>query len=114
MKKIIYLIILILLIIGVFGGYVYSKILLKDIVGGRAETMSAKFVANLYNDYTIIGKNCQGEDTNADGYVSCDVRIRKGEDLTTERTLNLQCPTLWKSYTGSTCKESRLAIPGQE
>jgi hypothetical protein len=114
MKKYLYLLLLILIIGGGFASYIYSKILLKDIVGGRAETMSAKFVVNLYNEYSIIGKNCQGEDTNSDGYVSCDMRIRKGEDLTTERTLNLQCPTLWKSYTGSTCKESRLAIPGQE
>jgi hypothetical protein len=114
MKKILFLILLILIIGGGFAGYVYSKILLKDIVGGRAETMSSKYISNLYQEYTIIGKNCQGEDTNSDGYVSCDVRIKIGEDNTTEKTINLQCPTLWKSYTGSTCKESRLSIPGQE
>jgi hypothetical protein len=113
MKKYFYLL-LILIIIGlVSGAYVYSKILLKDIVGGRAETMAVKYVANLYKEYSIIGSNCQGEDTNLDSYVSCDVRIQVGQEKSTEKTLNLQCPTLWKSYTGSTCKESRLAIPGQ-
>jgi hypothetical protein len=112
MKKILFLLLLLVVVGGGFAGYVYSKILMKDIVGGRAETMSKKYVANLYQEYQIIGQNCQGEDTNLDTYVSCDVRIQIGTATETQKTLNLQCPTLWKSYTGSTCKESRLAIPG--
>ena len=94
------------------GVYFGSVILVKDIQSSRAITMSEKYVANLYSEYHLIGKNCQGEDTNADTYVSCDVRIQKGEDTSTEKVLNLSCPTLWKSYTGSTCKE-RLILPTQ-
>ena len=112
MKKILYFILLILILVVIFGGYYGQIILRKNIQSSRAITMSEKYVANLYSEYHIIGKNCQGEDTNADTYVSCDLRIEKGEDPTTEKVLNLSCPTLWKSYTGSTCKE-RLVLPTQ-
>lgn len=114
MKKILFLLFLVIVVGGGFAAYVYSKIFIKDLRAGRAETMSAKYIANLYSDYQVIGKNCQGEDTNGDSYVSCDVRIMRGSDPLSEKVLNLQCPTMWKSYTGNTCKESRLAIPGQE
>jgi flagellar basal body-associated protein FliL len=114
MKKIFFLLFVIIVVGGGFGGYVYAKIFIKDLRSTRAETMSSKYVANLYTEYQIVGRNCQGEDTNGDSYVSCDIRIQKGSDNTTEKVLNLQCPTMWKSYTGNTCKESRLAIPGQE
>ena len=110
MKKFIFLFIL---IAGVcFAGYVYSVIFIKDLRSARAETMSAKYVSNLYNEYSIIGQNCQGEDTNNDSYVSCDIRIQIGQDTATQKVLILSCPTMWKSYTGNTCKESRVAIPG--
>lgn len=92
------------------GGYYGPIIVWKNLQADRALTMSEKYVANLYSEYHVIGKNCQGEDTNADNYISCDIRIIKGEDATTEKVLNLSCPTMWKSYTGSTCKE-RLVLP---
>ncbi len=114
MKKLLFLLFLVIVVGGGFAAYVYAKIFIKDLRSGRAETMSAKYIANLYADYQVIGKNCQGEDTNGDSYVSCDVRIMRGTDPLSEKVLNLQCPTMWKSYTGNTCKESRLAIPGQE
>lgn len=114
MKKIMFLLFLIIIVGGGFAAYIYAKVFIKDMRAGRAETMSEKYVRNLYSEYQVVGHNCQGEDTNGDYYVSCDLRIQKGSDPLTERVLNLQCPTMWKSYTGSTCKESRLAIPGQE
>ena len=86
-------------------------LLIKDMRSSRAETMSQKYVENLYKEYSIVGQNCQGEDTNGDSYVSCDVRIQVGADTTSQRVIMLSCPTMWKSYTGSTCKESRYAIP---
>lgn len=110
MKKILYFFILILIIAILVGGYFGPIIFYKNVQSDRAVTMSEKYVANLYSEYHVIGKNCQGEDTNADSYISCDIRIAKGEDTSTERVLNLSCPTLWKSYTGSTCKE-RLVLP---
>lgn len=101
-----------ILLIGVLvGGYIGSVLLIKDMRSSRAETMSQKYVENLYKEYSIVGQNCQGEDTNGDSYVSCDVRIQVGADTTTQRVIMLSCPTMWKSYTGSTCKESRYAIP---
>lgn len=108
MGKIIFALILII-VVG-FGGYFGIIVLEKDFVSSRAETMSEKYIANLFSEYHIIGKNCQGEDTDGDTYVSCDVRIQKGEDESTQKIVNLSCPTLWKSYTGSTCKE-RIALP---
>ncbi len=105
MKKILYFIIFIILLITIFGGYFGSIIFIKDLRANRAITMSEKYVSGLFSEYHIIGKNCQGEDTNNDSYVSCDIRIVKGEDLATEKVLNLSCPTMWKSFMGSTCKE---------
>jgi hypothetical protein len=104
-----FFIIILLIIIGV-GGYFGLVVLSKNMVSGRAETMTEKYIANLYSEYKVIGINCQGEDTDSDSYVSCDVRIRKGEDVATEQTRYLSCPTIWKSFTGNTCKE-RALIP---
>lgn len=104
-------ILIFILVIGLgIAGYFGPIILYKNFQANRAVTMSEKYVANLYSEYHVIGKNCQGEDTNVDTYVSCDIRIQKGEEIATEKVLNLSCPTLWKSYTGSTCKE-RLVLP---
>jgi flagellar basal body-associated protein FliL len=111
MKKILLFIVFILILVVIFGGYFGSIVLMKDVVSGRAETMTRKYVANLYSEYSVIGLNCQGEDTDGDTYVSCDVRIRKGDDNSTEQTRYLSCPTIWKSFTGSTCKERPL-LPG--
>ena len=108
MNKFIITLVLILIILG--GGYFGILIVSKDLRSSRAETMSAYYISNLFSEYHIIGKNCQGEDTNNDSYVSCDIRIQKGDDISTEKVINLSCPTMWKSYTGSTCKE-RISIP---
>jgi hypothetical protein len=108
MKKILFFFSLLIVLSLIFGGYFGSIILTKDIVSSRAETMTKKYVSNLYSEYSVIGLNCQGEDTDGDNYVSCDVRIRKGEDTSTESTRYLACPTLWKSFTGNTCKERPL------
>jgi hypothetical protein len=108
MKKFIFLFILIAGLLT--ASYIYAIIFVKDLRAGRAETMSDKYVASLYSDYSVVGRNCQGEDTNSDSYVSCDIRIQKGGDLSTEKILNLACPTMWKSYTGNTCKERALNV----
>ena len=111
MKKILFLIVLILVLVVIFGGYFGSIILMKNVVSDRAGTMTQKYISNLYSEYSVIGLNCQGEDTDGDSYVSCDVRIRKGNDMSTEQTRYLSCPTIWKSFTGNTCKERPL-LPG--
>jgi flagellar basal body-associated protein FliL len=111
MKKTIYLLVFILIIAGIFAGYFYTKVFIKDIVSGRAETMTKKYMENVYKEYSILGLNCQGVDTDGDAYVSCDVRIQVGDDKSTEATRYLSCPTVWASFTGSTCKE-RQFLPG--
>ena len=101
----------VLLVLGIFfGAYVGFIILQKNINASRAEVMSEKYVANLYSEYSIVGKNCQGEDTNQDNYISCDVRIKIGNDAATEKVVQLSCPTFIQSYLGNTCKESRLQL----
>jgi flagellar basal body-associated protein FliL len=104
--------ILLLLIIIIAGGYIGSVLLIKDMRGSRAETMTQKYVANLYKEYSIVGINCQGEDTDGDSYVSCDVRLRIGDDRNTDTVRYLSCPTMWKSFTGSTCKERQIIPQG--
>lgn len=113
MKKFLIFLVLILLIVIVLGGYIGSVVFVKDIRSSRAETMAGKYVANLYKEYSVIGQNCQGEDTNGDSYVSCDLRIQIGQDTSTQKILNLSCPTMWKSFTGNTCKESRAYVPSE-
>lgn len=100
--------VLILLIVLVGGGYLGSVIVYKNIQAKRAITMGESYTKELYSEYSIVGKICQGEDTDKDNYVACDFRIK--DPAGTEKTINLQCPTLWKSYTGNTCKESRLQL----
>lgn len=111
MKTILFFLVLILILALGFGAYFGTIIFSKSLVSDRAETMTRKYISNLYSEYSVIGINCQGEDTDGDSYVSCDVRIRKGEDTSTESTRYLSCPTLWKSFTGNTCKERPL-LPG--
>jgi flagellar basal body-associated protein FliL len=111
MKTFLTFIILVIIAAAVFIAYFGIIIFSKNLVSSRAETMTKKYIANLYGEYKIVGLNCQGEDTDGDSYVSCDVRIRKEEDTTTEQTRYLNCPTIWKSFTGNTCKERPL-LPG--
>lgn len=108
MKKIKFFSFVFLVLTITFGGYFYSIVFIKDIRASRAETMGEKYIKNLYAEYSILGKNCQGEDTNNDSYVSCDFRIQVTGASSSDKVIKLQCPTMWKSFTGNTCKESRL------
>ncbi|MEN9852325.1 MAG: hypothetical protein RI996_268 [Candidatus Parcubacteria bacterium] len=65
----------------------------------RAETQVTRFVKALYPDQSVVGKICQGEDTDTDGYVSCAVTLTLREN-----PLSVQCPTILKSYLGTTCR----------
>jgi hypothetical protein len=96
------------LIAAVIFAYFYTIILTKDYRASRAETIGMKYMAKVYTEYSVIGKTCQGEDTDENTYVSCSFRIKNVENV--ERTVRLQCPNIWKSFTGSSCKES-LSIP---
>jgi len=91
-------------IVGGFFAYAYVT---RTVRAGVAQSRAEAFVSRVYAEYTVVGKNCQSEDTDGDAYVSCDVRIKSGAD---ERTLHLQCPTVWKTLLGNTCKETRVIL----
>lgn len=103
-------IIIALAIIIVFAALLLGgAILLRNARASIAQQRGDAFVAKLYAEYTVLGKSCQGEDTDGDAYVSCDFRLKNPTD--TERIVHLQCPTMWKAFLGNTCKEARLVVP---
>jgi hypothetical protein len=99
----------IFLLIVLGASYLGSSMLMRQVRADRAQVRGNVFVQKLYAEYTIAGQSCQGEDTDGDNYVSCDYRLKNpaGE----ERVIHLQCPTIWKSLIGNSCKESRLVLP---
>ena len=83
----------------------------------RAEIKSHDYVEKMYTDYDAIGYNCQGEDTNNDSYVTCNIRVKNKNANATlgavEKTLILQCPTFWKSFMATSCKEQGIVLNQQ-
>lgn len=98
-----------LVIVVVLGVYFGSAVLLRTVRASVAQQRGESFISKLYAEYTILGKSCQGEDTDADAYVSCDFRIVSPAQE--ERIVHLQCPTIWKTLIGNSCKETRLILP---
>lgn len=87
------------------------------ILGNQARSTRAlekgnDYASKMYADYTVVGKTCQGEDSNNDGYVTCNFRIQKnGGEV--EKTITLQCPTFIKSFLATSCKEQGIVINQQ-
>ncbi len=106
MKKYLFLIILLALIAG--GLYAYF-ILGNQLRAARGEVTGKDYVAKLYSDYSIAGSSCQGEDTNNDGYVTCNFRLKEKVSAV-EKTITLQCPTLIKSFMATSCKEVGITL----
>ncbi len=98
---------LLIIIVGV-GAYVGGRIALSNLRASAAQNASEKFLKKLYAEYDVVGMNCQGEDTDGDKYISCDARIKNAQNI--EKVVHLQCPSIVKSFFGSSCKESRLTI----
>lgn len=109
MKRAVFLGILFLILFG--AAYIGGSMLVRAVRASVAQNRGEAYVAKLYAEYVVVGESCQGEDVDNDSYVSCDFRIKNA--LSEERVINLQCPTVWKSFLGGTCKESRLALPQQ-
>lgn len=101
--------IFILVLVILVGGYIGTSVGLRSLRAGYAEGQGVSFVSSLYAEYSVVGQNCQGRDTDGDGYVSCDFRLMNPEK--TERVVHLQCPTFSSGLLGDTCKESRLILP---
>lgn len=108
MKKYLYLFIFLAVIALGFALYLFSVNWTNNTRGSRAEKIGHTYIAKVYTDYNILGEDCQGVDTDNDGYVSCTFRIGK-EGV--EKEINLQCPTYIKSFLGNECKASQLVIP---
>lgn len=108
MKKYIVLFIFILILaLSLPFVYVSTK---NTIQSKRATKKGEVYIKELYKEYTILGNVCQGEDTDNDAYVSCDFRIKNSSNDGGERTISIQCPTFWKSFLGTSCKQTRGII----
>jgi ABC-type phosphate/phosphonate transport system permease subunit len=76
-----------------------STVGVNKLRSARAGAQVTDFIGALYPSSTIVGKVCQGEDTDNDGYVSCAVTITSREN-----PLSVQCPTIMASFLGTTCR----------
>ncbi len=106
MKKYLFLIILILIIISSFYVYFIGS---NQVRAERGLAKGSDYITKMYNDYSIAGQNCQGEDTNGDSYITCNFRLKENTTLV-EKTITLQCPTFIKSYLATSCKEVGLTL----
>jgi hypothetical protein len=106
MKKFFFLLLL-LIVLGV-AGYFYAILFAKNFRASRAEAKGMDYVSKVYTEYQVVGKDCQGEDTDSNDYVTCGFRVKNASG--TERTVRLECPTIIKGYLGSNCREN-LSIP---
>lgn len=104
MKKILGAVIVLVVVIG--GLYAYF-ILGNQMRAARGLSQGEKYSTKMYSDYTIVGKNCQGEDSDGDGYITCNFRLK---NQVNEKTITLQCPTVIKSFMATNCKEQGIVI----
>jgi hypothetical protein len=100
--------IIVVVLLSIAGLYAYF-ILGNQLRSSRGEVMGGKYIAKMYADYSVLGKNCQGEDTDSNGYITCNARIKQ-DGTGVEKTVTLQCPTLIKSYLATSCKEQGIVI----
>jgi hypothetical protein len=94
------------LIIVAAGLYSYF-ILGNQMRASRGLMKGGEYASKMYSDYAIVGKNCQGEDSNGDGYITCNFRLKSASN---EKTITLQCPTFIKSFMATSCKEQGIVI----
>ncbi|MDQ5957087.1 MAG: hypothetical protein QG614_61 [Patescibacteria group bacterium] len=106
MKKYLYFFIFLIIILS--GFYAYF-ILGNQLRAARADVKAEDYINKMYQDYDVAGHSCQGDDTNHDTYVTCDYRVKE-KSSGYEKTIILQCPTFWKSFMATACKEQGLLI----
>lgn len=99
------------LIVFIFGLYVYF-ILGNQARSHRGEAQGGEYVTKMYGDYQVIGKSCQGEDSDNNGYITCNFRLKQST-TNVEKTIILQCPTFVKSFMATNCKEQGIVINQQ-
>jgi hypothetical protein len=74
---------------------------------GKADNQSDDYVRSMYPGWAVQGKSVMPFDSNDDGYVSVDVRI-KNTKTDEERTLYLECAKAFKMNQG--CKERNTTL----
>ena len=106
MKKIFWF----LVIVGLISFGLYSYFIMgNQMRSSRATNKGGEYITKMYGDYAIAGENCQGEDSDANGYVTCNFRLRENT-TSVEKTITLQCPTFIKSFLATSCKEQGIVI----
>lgn len=96
------------LLVIVAGLYAYF-ILGNQARATRGLEKGREYATKMYSDYQVAGENCQGEDTDNNGYVTCNFRLKQPSSGQ-ERTITLQCPTFVKSFMATSCKEQGIVI----
>lgn len=94
---------IVVLVLGLVAANLYAKYgYAKD----KAERQLAHYLAEMYSDRTLLGKNCTGLDTDGDGYISCDANtlLRNG----VEEKVTVDCAA---TFFKSGCKTKQL-LPG--
>lgn len=107
-----YFAILVMLFIVTAGFYAYF-ILGNQARSTRCLQKGKEYAVKMYSDYQIVGENCQGEDSDSNGYVTCNFRLKKSGLPDQEKTITLQCPTFIKSFMATSCKEQGIVINNQ-
>lgn len=91
--------------------YLYTPTisLVNNIHTKRVISMGNKYIENVYKEYVILGVTCERADRNNDGYKTCDFGLSKNA---TEKEINLQlqCPTLIKSFVKNECYKELINI----
>jgi hypothetical protein len=106
-----YIVLIIIVSCFVFSFYAYF-ILGNQLRAFRGVQKGIEYTTKMYNDYAVAGKSCQGEDSDNNGYVTCNFRLTHSTTRT-ERTITLQCPTFFKSFLATSCKEQGIMINNQ-
>lgn len=110
MKKAFWIVLILLIVLGILYLYFIGG---NQLRAARGIDQGENFVSKLYSDYGIVGKTCQGEDSNKDGYVTCNFRLVKNTNQNEEKVITIHCPTFIKSYLGTSCKQEGLLINPQ-
>jgi archaellum component FlaG (FlaF/FlaG flagellin family) len=104
--------VLFVVLIVIAGGLYGYFVLGNQMRSMRGLQKGETYATKMYSDYSIVGENCQGEDSDNNGYVTCNFRLKK-QSTQDEKTITLQCPTFIKSFMATSCKEQGVVINSQ-
>ncbi|MDO8425368.1 MAG: hypothetical protein Q7T01_02545 [bacterium] len=69
----------------------------------KAESELTEYLADMYPDHAIPGKQCTRRDTDGDGYISCDARVQNANGA--EEKLTVECAS---TFFNSGCKTKSM------